>query len=107
MKTLKLVFIFLITFLFSCKKTEVSGIVYSRHNIPVSGASVYIEYTRAASKINEPEGTTTKSDNNGKFHLSFKSKNKYTYKVRCICDSGNIWENVKKKESNIIDLMLR
>ena len=107
MKSKLIIIILTLSIFSSCKKTEVSGIVYSKHNIPVSGASVFISYRRAASSVDESTGITTTTNINGNYNLSFKSKNKYNYSVNCKSDSGSTWKNVKKKESNLIDLHLR
>lgn len=104
MKT-KFLIIILALFLFSsCKKTEVSGIVYSKHNIPISNVEVKVYYTLGS--VNNPEGTITTTDNNGHYYLDFKTKRERSYTVRCECDSGKVWEPVKEKHSNSIDLHL-
>ena len=107
MKILKLVFIFLIAFLFSCKKTEVSGIVYSKNNIPVPGVDVKVYYTIGS--IDNPEGKIATTDGSGHYYMSFRSKYKFgkAYTVKCESDSGKARGIVKLKKSNLIDLHFR
>jgi len=104
--TSKAVYIVLILFLFSsCKKTEVAGIVYSKHNIPVSNVDVKIFWSIGGDT--KPEGSVYTTDNQGRYSLSFKSKRGRAYTVSCESDSGKIWEPIKEKQTNNIDLYLK
>lgn len=95
----------LLFFLCSCKKTEVTGIVYSKHNIPVPNVDVKIYWNIGGDT--KPEGTISTTDNQGRYNLSFKSKSGRAYTVSCESDSGKIWEPVKEKQTNNIDLYLK
>lgn len=104
---MKFIKIFLVMLLFnSCKKTEVNGVVYSKHHIPIAGAIVTVNYIMPQSNFDKPEGTVATADNNGNFSLSFKSKRNLTYIIRCKNDSGSGWENIKKKQSNLVEINL-
>lgn len=100
-----LFFLSVFTFVFySCKKTDVSGVVYSKHNIPVSNADVKIYWSIGGDT--KTEGTVCSTDNLGRYSISFKSKRGRAYTVSCECDSGKKWEPVKEKTTNVIDLYL-
>lgn len=102
----KLIIIVLVLSMFSsCKKTEVSGIVYSKHNIPVSNVEIKVYYKLGS--VTNTEGTATTTDNNGHYYLNFKTKRERSYTVSCECDSGKVWEPVEEKHLNSIDLHLK
>jgi hypothetical protein len=103
---LKLVIItILLSTLFACKKTEVKGTVYSKHNLPVMGASMSI-YERVT-RYSEPTKYNTITDINGNYYLSFKTKRNYIYILRCQSDSGedNSYSIINKK-TNVADFYL-
>ncbi len=88
----------------SCKKTDVSGVVYSKHNVAISGVEVKVYYSIGSAR--EPEGSVSITDDGGHYNLTFKSKSGRAYTVRCESDSGKAWEPIKEKHVNIIDLHL-
>lgn len=106
MKLKFILFFLVVVFFCSCKKTEVKGTVYSKHNVPVSGAlmSIYEQVTR----YSELTKYNTTTDVNGNFYLSFKTKRNYFYILRCQSDSGedNSYSIVNKKV-NVADFYLQ
>ncbi len=95
----------LVIFLFcSCKNTDVSGVVYSKHNIPVANVDVKIYWTIGSDT--QPEGTHTTTDSEGRYSLSFRSKRNRAYTVSCECDSGSTWEPLNERKVNKVNLYL-
>lgn len=81
-RNLKLI---ILIFLFaSCKKTEVSGYVYDKNNIHISGAKINL-VTYASSKYAESRSHVATSDGNGHYSFNFKTKRNRYYTVTCIC----------------------
>ncbi len=107
MKSNFLIVIMVLTIFSSCKKTEVSGIVYSKNNLPISGVVVKVYYTIGS--VDNPEGNIATTDGSGHYYMSFRSKSKFgrAYTVKCESDSGKARGIVKLKKSNLIDLYLR
>ncbi len=89
----------------SCsKKTEVSGYVYDKNNIHISGAKINL-VTYASSKYAESRSHVATSDGNGHYSFNFKTKRNRYYTVTCIGDSGNLaYGSVQAGKINIIDL---
>lgn len=69
------------------KKTEVSGIVYSKHGAPVPNGTIILAEADNA-KAPSIDKTVTTTDNNGYYHFIFKNRLKKQYWVRCQSDSG-------------------
>ena len=104
---LKFIFVFLLMLFFSsCKKTEVSGTIYSRHGFPVTNADVILR-AYGESKVAKSTSNKAKTDNNGNFYFSFTSKKKYYYTVGSNSDSGlTKAEIINSKKVNKIDLYI-
>jgi len=94
-----------LSFLASCnKKTEISGRVYSKYDLPIANAEIKM-YTYFDSKYAEKNSTVASTDENGYYHFSFKSKRKRYYDISCHSDSGYaVGARVKVNEANQIDL---
>ena len=102
-------FVFFMCTCIACKKTEVSGTVYTKHNIPLTGASIKLyDYVTGAS-MNTPPAITdaATTDNSGHYYFSFSSKRKHDYHIICENDSGRYGANIKTSEVNKIDLYLQ
>jgi hypothetical protein len=88
----------------SClKKTECSGYVYSKYNIPVAGISIkLLDY-----KSSRDESTSNVATTNGSgfYHFTFRTKRNHTYVVTCANDvDGGHPLNAAK--TNVIDIKL-
>ncbi len=92
---------------FSCgKKTQVSGVVYSKNNIPVP--NVNVEY-RMYKSSSYPESTlgSVRTNESGEFKFTFWAKKRRGYDLKCFCDSGYNKQSIYKYgEANTIDLHL-
>lgn len=99
-------FIFTIILVFaSCKKNEVSGIVYSKNNIPLYGQEVKIYYHIGSTE--GLEGSNAVTDANGHYYIKFRAKRDRGYIVKCENDSSNDWSPIKEKQANQIDLYIK
>ena len=94
-----------LSFFTSCnKKTEVSGRVYSKYNVPVANAEIKM-YTYFDSKYAEKISIMASTDEDGYYHFSFKSKRKRYYEISCRGDSDRvIGARVEVNKVNNIDL---
>lgn len=96
-----------ITILSSCgKKTQVKGIVYSKHNIPVPKASIYLETYKYSDYPTSTKPGVATTDNNGSYQFSFTGTKRNYYHVKCISDSGIKGEYINLGSVNNIDLHL-
>lgn len=88
------------------KRTECRGNVYSRHNVLVPGAWVYLVDYEEDSRY----GSRTfkaKTDVNGHFSFNARMKRKHRYAIKCSGDSGvSNSVNLKDKRINEIDLKM-
>jgi hypothetical protein len=103
----KLIYIFILTSIFisSCrKKTTVTGVVYSKHNIPVPNVAVESRYYKES---NYPEGhaSATTTNERGEFKLEFNARN-LKHDIKCFCDSGYQISYINEGTTNNIDLHL-
>ncbi|HRG02463.1 MAG TPA: hypothetical protein PKZ75_15220 [Bacteroidia bacterium] len=89
----------------SClKKTECSGYVYSKYNIPVAGKSITL-LDRLSSTREERSSVVATTDNNGYYHFSFKTKRNHTYSITTE-DILNGIQPLKESQVNNIDIYL-
>ncbi|MBA2611282.1 MAG: carboxypeptidase regulatory-like domain-containing protein [Bacteroidetes bacterium] len=95
MKTKSAITILLTLLLIACgKKTQVKGVVYSKHNIPIPNASIDL-YTYSASDYPEVTQTAVATSNsNGEYQFSFRARKTHgfmrvNYHIKCKSDSGN------------------
>lgn len=88
------------------KQTQVKGIVYSKHNIPVPNASIYLETYKTSSYpiTSTPDIATT--NNSGFYQFSFDASKRNSYKVKCISDSGTKGVSISKDVVNDININL-
>ena len=108
MRTTLILTILLTSLLLACgKNTQVKGIVYSKHNIPVPNVSVGWEEYRESNYPEKMTETSTKTNNKGEYVFSFSGgRKKFLYKVRCVCDSGSKNASLDLNKTNNIDLYL-
>ena len=110
MKLHYILIILLTVFLFSCrKKTEVSGIVFSRHNIPMPNVNVGIHRYRESSYPEGSDYEAAQTNDKGEYRISFRGQRKSRYEVFCNSnrDSGSVYESIRLGETNTIDLHLK
>lgn len=90
----------------SCsKKKQVSGYVFDKNNIRISGAKINLVTNNAYSKYSENVSHVATTDGNGYYSFGFKTKRNRYYTVTCIGDSGNLaYGSVEAGIINIIDL---
>jgi hypothetical protein len=89
----------------SCtKKTECSGTVYSRYNVPVPGIEVrLLDYLNSSSPSSSSVKTTT--DANGHYSFKFRMEKKHQYAINCKSDTGSVNAvYLKYSRTNKIDL---
>ena len=103
----KIIYILLLTtfIVTACrKKTEVTGVVYSKNNIPVPNVQVECRYYKESSY---PEGvvSTVTTNSNGEFQIQFKAQ-KLKHEIKCFCDSGYATSYIDIGKTNTIDLHL-
>jgi len=93
--------------LFSCgKKTNISGTIYSKNNIPVPNVDVDVDIYKGS---DYPYNTIArvKTDQDGQFKITFHFRNQRGYKLHCHCDSGTARTWYLNRGSNqTIDLHL-
>ena len=89
----------------SClKKTECSGYVYSKNNIPVSGKNIKL-LDRLSSTREENSSIAATTDDSGFYHFSFKTKRNHTYSITTE-DILNGIQPLKESQVNNIDIYL-
>ena len=103
----KIIYILLLTtfIVAACrKKTEVTGVVYSKKNIPVPNVQVDCRYYKESSY---PAGvvTTVTTNDKGEFQIQFKAR-KLKHEIKCFCDSGYATSSIEIGKTNTIDLHL-
>jgi hypothetical protein len=82
MNKLIILSVIIISTLTSClKKTECSGYVYSKFNIPVSGKNITLLTEVSDSKREKSTSVVATTDGSGFYHFSFKTKRNRTYSV--------------------------
>lgn len=82
MNKLILITIIILSTLTSClKKTECSGYVYSKNNIPVSGKNITLLTEMSNSHKEKSSSVVAATDGSGFYHFSFKTKRNRTYFV--------------------------
>ena len=98
---------FLIIIFNNCtKKSECSGRVYSKNNIPIPNASVIV--CESSSPSDCKDISTDKTYSSGDYHISFKTKNNNSYWIRCECDSGvALGVLINNSKSNSVDLYVK
>ncbi len=107
MKTTYALTILLTCLLIACgKKTQVKGVVYSKHNIPVPNVFVAWEEYRESSYPEKSVWEASKTNDKGEYQFSFRGRNKFSYHVKCFCDSGYKNIGVNLGTTNNIDLHL-
>jgi hypothetical protein len=90
----------------SCsKRTECSGTVYSKYNVPVAGIEVrLLDYLDSSSPGSSSVMTTT--DDNGHYSFKFRMKKKHQYAINCKSDTGSVNAvYLKYSRTNHIDLI--
>lgn len=101
--------IFVICIIASCiKHTNVEGVVYSKHNIPVPNTKINLaKYGMSSYPVSKTYNIAV-TDNNGAYHFSFTANKtqKYFYRVQCDNDSGFCASEVTLGQSNKEDLHL-
>jgi hypothetical protein len=100
LKLITLIFLFA-----SCKKTEVSGYIYSKNNIPLPSQDVKIYFHIGSTE--GLEGSSAVTDAKGHYYIKFRSKRDRAYTVKCENDSSNDWQPINEKQTNQIDLYLK
>jgi hypothetical protein len=93
--------ILLTLLLTSCgKKTQVKGVVYSRHNIPVPNVSIDLDAYGSSSDPESSNKAIATTNSNGEYQFEFKGKKvhgkKVSYFAVCNSDSGSFgpdWNN--------------
>jgi hypothetical protein len=90
----------------SCgKKTQVKGVVYSKHHVPVPNTQIAYEEYINGSPLNTYEDVT-RSNANGEYAFDIKTNKNYDYFVRTECDSGYKKIPFVKGKANDLDLEL-
>lgn len=79
-KSIILSLITLVSFTSCLKKTECSGYVYLKYNVPVAGKSITL-LDRLSSTREERSSVVATTDDNGYYNFSFKTKINHTYFV--------------------------
>lgn len=94
-------------FCISCKKTEVSGKVYSKNNTPLPNVVLKLEPWHEQHAEASSEVATTNSE--GSYYFSFKAKGgDYSYYISCTTDSGRALVSIPLKDkTNVIDIHLQ
>jgi hypothetical protein len=106
MKPTSYLFILLACLFISCgKKTQVSGTVYSKHNVPVPNVQIAYEEHIDGKALNSYEDVV-RTNANGEYAFDLKTNKNYVYYVRCECDSGYKRIEFVKGKSNDLDLDL-
>lgn len=101
--------IFFFCFCISCKKTEVSGVVYSVSKIPMANVVVKLNDFNDHDSPSSPgiDSNVATTDNNGYYYYSFKAKNNHTYTIFCNTNSGNVGSLLQKDKANNVDIYLK
>jgi len=89
------------------KKTDVSGVVYSKNNIPVPNVYVSCEGYGESSYWETKSYDVAKTDNNGFYQFRFTAQKKYRYKVVCDSDSGLGYRGINYGKVNHLDIHLK
>ena len=94
-----------ISFLTSClKKTECSGYVYSKNNVPVSGISIKL-LDRLSSTKEESSSVVATTDGSGFYHFTFRTKRNHSYVMTCENDIDG-GHPLNETKTNTIDIRL-
>lgn len=109
MKTNFALTILLTCLLTSCgKKTQVKGVVYSKHKIPVPDVSIILQQYKSS---NYPERTYTNiafTNNNGEYTYNERLPDRFSNELECTCDSGSAeGQIINVGKSNTIDIYLK
>ncbi len=105
MNKLIILSIIIISTLTSClKKTECSGYVYSKNNIPVSGINITL-LDRLSSTKEKSSSVVATTDNSGFYHFTFRTKRNHTYSV-VTDDINNGAQYLNPANVNNIDIYL-
>jgi hypothetical protein len=100
-------YLLIIICLIGCKKTEVNGRVYSKHNVPLPAASIFVSDYNSSEKYPKSVSLVATSDENGHYYFKLKQKKNHYYRVRCESDSGKSNSfNLKYAKTNQIDLYI-
>ena len=100
------IFILTVFSLTSClKKTECSGHVYSKYNVPVSSKSITLIKQVSDAAKEQSSSVVAITDNSGYFHFSFHTKINRTYYITAE-DINTANPNLKPANINIIDIYL-
>ena len=94
----------------SCKRTDVSGTVFSKHNTPIANVQIslrkYNKYEHQVKWVNEIATT----DEAGKFAFSFNATQTRAHYYIFICHSDSGQGSGKKRivpgQTNVIDVLL-
>ena len=106
MKTRSILFILLTCLFISCgKKTQVKGIVYSKHHVPVPNVQVAYEEHIDGEPLNSYEDVT-RTNSSGQYAFELKANKNYDYFVRSQNDSGYKKLPFTKGKTNNLDLDL-
>jgi uncharacterized GH25 family protein len=98
-------FLLLIFCLIGCKKTEVSGRVYSQHKVPFPNVNIIMSDYNSSEKYPKSSSTVTTTDENGYYYFKFNQKKNHYYRIRCESDSGKSNSfTLKYAKTNQIDL---
>ncbi|MBA2613972.1 MAG: hypothetical protein H0U95_18560 [Bacteroidetes bacterium] len=90
------------------KKTEVKGVVYSRHNIPMPNVSIILQQYKSSDYPERTFKNVAVTNNIGEYTYNTKLPRRYSNELECKCDSGS----AQRKKINIgientIDIYLK
>jgi hypothetical protein len=100
-----ILYLLIVIFLFGCKKTEVSGRVYSKHKVPFPHVNIIVSDYNSSEKYPKSVSIVTTSDENGYYYFKLNQKKNHYYTTRCESDSGKSNSTtLKYAKTNQIDL---
>ena len=77
----------LLSFISCGKAVDIKGLVLSKHKIPVPNAVIRLQMFKG-SDYPENDFEAGKTDRQGTYTIHTRFRNQRTYKVSCVCDSG-------------------